>query len=58
MEGGMVEIHCCGLLSAFVGKGPGGPLLTAAVRRDWEVGASKVRLQTRSHDHPQRSTQP
>ena len=52
MEDGTVEIHCFGLLPAFVGKGLGGPLLTAAVRRGWEVGASKVWLRTCCHDYP------
>jgi len=52
MEDTSVEIHCFGLLPSFIGKGIGGPLLTAAVQRGWDVGANKVWLRTCSHDHP------
>ncbi len=35
---GSVRIECFGLLPQFVGKGLGGPLLTVAVQRCWELG--------------------
>lgn len=47
-----VQIHSMGLAPAFVGKGLGGPLLTAAVRRAWDLSDSVVWLKTCSHDHP------
>ncbi len=49
---GSVRIECFGLLPQFIGKGLGGPLLTAAVQRCWEMGATRVWLTTCSHDHP------
>ncbi len=49
---GDVQIMCFGLLPQFIGKGLGGQLLTAAVERAWEIGASRVWLRTCSHDHP------
>ncbi len=43
-----------GLLPEFIGRGLGGPLLTAAVRRAWEIpGARRVWLHTCTEDHPQ-----
>jgi GNAT superfamily N-acetyltransferase len=50
-EGGM-EIAYFGLLPAFVGQGLGKYLLTCAVRRAWERGASRVWVHTSSLDHP------
>lgn len=47
-----VHIQNFGLLSQFIGKGLGGHLLTKAVERAWEMGASKVWLTTCTHDHP------
>ena len=49
---GAVHIHNFGLLPQFVGQGLGGPLLTRAVERSWELGACRVYLRTCSHDHP------
>jgi len=51
-EGEPVEILSFGLLPAFVGRGYGGALLTAAVRRAWEKKPDKVWLHTCSFDHP------
>lgn len=50
--GGDVELVFFGLLPAFVGRGIGGHLLTAAVRRAWEKGARRVWVHTSSFDHP------
>jgi ribosomal protein S18 acetylase RimI-like enzyme len=47
-----VHIQNFGLFSQFIGKGLGGHLLTKAVERAWEMGASKVWLTTCTHDHP------
>ena len=49
---GNVEIAHFGLLPAHVGKGAGGHVLTAGVRRAWERGASRVWLHTCSLDAP------
>jgi GNAT superfamily N-acetyltransferase len=49
---GDVEIAYFGLLPRFIGRGLGGPLLTAATRRAWEMGASRVWLHTCTLDHP------
>ena len=51
-DGGSVEIVYFGLLSRFVGRGLGGAMLTAAVQRAWDMGASRVWLHTSSLDHP------
>jgi len=51
-EGDSVEIAYLGLLPAFIGKGIGGQLLTAAVGRAWEMGAKRVWLHTCDFDHP------
>ena len=51
--GGDVEVVYLGLLRAFIGKGIGGALLTAAVRRAWAMDASRVWLHTCDLDHPQ-----
>ncbi len=47
-----VEIAYFGLLPGFIGKGLGGPLLTAAVRRAWDMGAERVWVHTCDLDHP------
>jgi ribosomal protein S18 acetylase RimI-like enzyme len=55
---GDVEIKSFGLLHAFIGRGLGGHLLTAAVELAWApiedggMGATKVWLHTCTHDHP------
>lgn len=49
---GSVRIECFGLRGPFIGQGLGGPLLSEAVRRCWEMGANRVWLNTCSHDHP------
>ena len=49
---GAVHIHSFGLLPQFIGQGLGGPLLTRAVERAWELDASRLYLRTCSHDHP------
>jgi GNAT superfamily N-acetyltransferase len=50
--GGSVEIVYFGLLPSFLGRGLGGALLTAAVRRAWARGAMRVWVHTCSLDHP------
>lgn len=47
-----VQITYFGLLPAFVGKGIGGLLLTAAIRRGWQWNARRVWVHTCSLDHP------
>jgi len=49
---GDVQIVCFGLLPPFIGQGIGGHMLTKAVQRAWEWGATRVWLSTCSHDHP------
>jgi len=49
---GEVHILNFGLIVQFIGQGLGGHLLTAAVERAWEWGATVVWLSTCSHDHP------
>ena len=51
-DGGNVEIVYFGLLPQSVGHGLGGAMLTAAVQRAWDMGASRVWLHTSSLDHP------
>ena len=51
-QDGGVELAYFGLLSRFVGRGLGGALLTATVRRAWEMGAPIVWLHTCSLDSP------
>jgi GNAT superfamily N-acetyltransferase len=51
-EGGSVEIAYFGLLTAFTGRGLGGHLLTAAIQRAWDMGASRVWVHTCTLDHP------
>ena len=51
-DAGQVEIAMFGLLPPFIGRGVGGALLTAALRRAWEEGTRRVWLHTESSDHP------
>ena len=51
-EDGSVEIAYLGLLPRFHGRGLGKHLLTEAVRRAWESGATRVWLHTCSLDAP------
>lgn len=46
------EITYFGLVQEYIGRGLGGQLLTAAIRRGFELGASRVWLSTCSFDHP------
>ena len=50
-ESNSVEIVYFGLLPEFVGKGLGGAMLSEAVLRAWDMGASRVWLHTSSLDH-------
>ena len=47
-----VELVYFGLLDRFTGQGLGGPLLTAALTRAWDMGAQRVWVHTCSLDHP------
>ena len=47
-----VKLEGFGLLPAWRGKGLGGPLLSAATRRAFALGAVRVWLQTATDDHP------
>lgn len=49
---GSVRIECFGLFPQFIGQGLGAHLLSVAIARAWEMGASYVWLTTCSHDHP------
>ncbi len=51
-ESAAVEIAYFGLLPPFIGQGLGGHLLTCAIERGWQMGASRVWLHTCSLDHP------
>ncbi len=51
-EDGSVRIECFGLMGRFIGQGLGGPLLSKAIDRCWEMGATGIWLTTCSHDHP------
>jgi ribosomal protein S18 acetylase RimI-like enzyme len=51
-QGGDVEIVYFGLLPAFAGLGLGGALLTAAIGRAFDNGASRVWVHTCTLDHP------
>jgi GNAT superfamily N-acetyltransferase len=51
-DGGSVELVYFGLMPGFVGRGLGGALLTAAVRRAWDMGARRVWVHTCDLDHP------
>ena len=47
-----IEIAYFGLLPSFIGKKLGGALLTVAVERAWELGASRVWVHTCTLDGP------
>jgi GNAT superfamily N-acetyltransferase len=47
-----IEIHVFGILAPFQGQGAGGVLLTAAIRRGWALGASRVTVNTCELDGP------
>jgi GNAT superfamily N-acetyltransferase len=51
-DGGDVEIKYFGLLDAFIGRGLGAHMLTAATEAAWGAGAKRVILDTCSLDHP------
>jgi GNAT superfamily N-acetyltransferase len=51
-DDGAVEIAYFGLMPSAVGRGLGKFMLTAAVQKAWERGATRVWLHTSSLDHP------
>ena len=52
-DAGNVEIAYFGLLPDFIGRGLGGPLLTAAVGRAWQMPQTRrLWVHTCSRDHP------
>ena len=51
-EGDAIEIQYLGLLPSFIGRRLGSHLLSSAVARAFERGASKVLLNTCDMDHP------
>ena len=51
-DDGAVEIAQFGLLPAFLGTGWGGPLLSRAVERAWELGPARVTVNTCTLDAP------
>jgi GNAT superfamily N-acetyltransferase len=51
-ESDAVEIVHFGLMPRFIGKGMGGPLLTATIKRAWDMGAKRVWVHTCTKDHP------
>ena len=51
-QDGNVEIAFFGLLPRFIGLGLGGHLLTEAIRRSWDMGATRVWVHTCTLDHP------
>ena len=50
-QGAEVEVAYFGLLPAFVGKRLGGVMLTAALKRAWELNPSRVWVHTCDLDH-------
>jgi GNAT superfamily N-acetyltransferase len=50
-QDGAVEVAYFGLLPQAIGRGLGKYLLTRAVQRAWELGATRVWLHTSSLDH-------
>ena len=51
-QGDEVEIVYFGLLPVFIGLGLGGTLLTRAIERAFDVGATRAWVHTCSLDHP------
>jgi GNAT superfamily N-acetyltransferase len=47
-----IELAYFGLLPQFVGRGIGGALLTAAIRRAWQLGPKRVWVHTCTLDGP------
>ena len=47
-----VELVYFGLFRHFLGRGLGGPFLTEAVKRAWDLGAKRVWVHTNTLDHP------
>ena len=56
-DGGQVEVAMFGVLPPFIGRGIGGAMLAAAIRRAWEEGTQRVWLHTETSDHPPRPGQ-
>jgi len=50
-EAGAVEINYLGLAQAFLGRGLGGPLLTAALKAAWAAKPKRVWVHTCTLDH-------
>tara|TARA_B100000676_G_scaffold300978_1_gene347449 strand:+ start:178 stop:729 length:552 start_codon:yes stop_codon:yes gene_type:complete len=46
-----VRLNTFGLIARHIGQGLGGHFLTAMVERAWTMGASRVFLNTCTHDH-------
>ena len=51
-DDGSVRIMFLGLRREFIGQGYGGPLLSHAVERSWELDPVHIWLYTTSNDHP------
>ena len=51
-DNGDIEIKYFGLIGAYIGKGLGAHMLTAAAEAAWAAGAKRVILDTCSLDHP------
>jgi GNAT superfamily N-acetyltransferase len=51
-DNGDIEIKYFGLIGAYIGKGLGAHMLTAAAEAAWGAGARRVILDTCSLDHP------
>jgi GNAT superfamily N-acetyltransferase len=49
---GTIEIKYFGMIGAYIGRGLGGHMLTAATEAAWGAGAKRVILDTCSLDHP------
>ncbi len=50
-SGDNMELAYFGLLPDFIGKGVGGPLLSAAITDAWALGASRIWVHTCTLDH-------
>lgn len=51
-DDGDVELAYFGLFPAWIGRGLGGAMLTAATLQAWQLGATSVWLHTCTLDHP------
>jgi GNAT superfamily N-acetyltransferase len=47
-----VEVYVFGVMAPFQGRGAGGALLTAVLRRGWELGARRLTVETCELDGP------